>query len=39
MDWRTGLIIEILHCLDGQRNVNLSREELLEILHDVATSQ
>ena len=38
-DWRSNLVLELLHCLDGHYDSGLSKEELRCILNDVAVSR
>ena len=39
IDWRANLVLEILHCLDGQLDSGLTKEELKSILNDVAVAR
>ena len=39
IDWRSNLVLEILHCLDGQYDSGLTKEELKSILNDVAVAR
>ena len=37
MDWRAGMTVELLHALDGQLDMGLSRQELRILLDEICT--
>ena len=39
VDWKVSVIIDILHCLDGQTDVGLDRDQLSLILNHVCTDR
>ena len=39
VDWKVSVIIDVLHCLDGQTDVGLDRDQLSLILNHVCTDR
>ena len=37
MDWRAGMVVELLHALDGLLNVELNENEIILLLNEICT--